>query len=368
MIDCTCGGYVYVASMAIGDSALARPGSVFQYSLGADGSLVPLGVASVSAGVDPTGIVSHPQGHYVYVVNQGDNTISQYAVSAGGGLTALSPAVVSVPVSLSQGEDLWVSIDPSGRYLYVVASPPGPTLVAAPASIAQYSIGSGGLLTPLMQASLTLPNFASGALAFDLSGHHAYLATGGSVLQFSIGPTGTLSPLATASVAAANPSGITVASTQAAYVLSRCVDHLCDGQVALYMIGADGSLSATGLTTTAGSHINPVAMSITGDNAYLLTNFMGVDTNSGKLYPYTINSSGALVPGGEIDTGSGGVAEALYAGNLYVLTSDALAAIPNGSGGHVAHFTLGSGGMLTAAGTTPIAGTNPTALTVVKVQ
>src|SRR5262249_7091702 len=82
IVDCTClpassASYVYVASIPTGDSAVAQPGLVSQYAVGADGALTPLGAASVSAGVDPTGIVSDPQGHYVYVLNQIDDTISQ---------------------------------------------------------------------------------------------------------------------------------------------------------------------------------------------------------------------------------------------------------------------------------------------------
>ena len=55
---------------------------------------------------------------------------------------------------------------------------------------------------------------------------------------------------------------------------------------------------------------------------------MGVDTKAGKLYPYGIDTSGTLVPQGELDTGSAAVAEALNGSNLYILTSDALAMIP----------------------------------------
>ena len=92
---------------------------------------------------------------------------------------------------------------------------------------------------------------------------------------------------------------------------------------------------------------------------------MGVDSNTGKLYPFAVDGSGALALRGEIDTGAAGVAEALNGNNLYVLTSNARAAPPNGSGGHLARFTLSSTGMPTAVESTPITGQNPTAMALV---
>lgn len=359
-------GYVYVAAAA----SDAQPGAVFQYSIGPSGSLTPQNPPSVPAGTDPMGIAADPSGRYVYAVNAGDHTISQYAVGAAGVLTQLSPAAVSLPASTSQGGDFSVSIDPSAHYLYVVVSPPGETFVPSPAFIAQYSIGSGGLLTPLTPASVALSTIAVGALVIDSVGRHAYLGGGvsGVVLQFSIGSDGTLSPLALAGVAADNPAGVVLAPRdQMAYVLGRCVDTACDGEVTQYLIAPDASLNPRVSTALTGGHILPVDMVLnpSGSSAYLLSNFMGVDTQAGKLYPYGIDTSGTLVPQGELDTGSAAVAEALNGSNLYVLTSDALAMIPNGSGGHLAHFTLGSGGMPSELDATAITGRNPTAMALV---
>jgi DNA-binding beta-propeller fold protein YncE len=359
-------GFLYVASSAT-DSG---PGAVLQYSIGPDGSLTPQSSPSVPTGSDPMGLAADPSGRYVYVANAGDQTITQYAVGAEGGLTELSQAAVSLPPRISQGGDFSVSIDPSGHYLYVVVSPFAETFVPSPPFIAQYSIGSTGLLTPLAPASVNLPTVAAGALAIDSIGRHAYLGGGvsGVVLQFSIGSDGTLTALALAGVAADEPVGVVLPPrSEMAYVLGRCVDTACDGEVSQYLIDSDASLNPRLSTTLAGSHIIPVDMVVkaSGSSAYLLTNFMGVDTNSGKLYPYAIDTSGALVPQGELDTGSAAVAEALNGSNLYVLTSDALASPPNGSGGHLAHLTLGSGGMPSEVDGTAIVGRNPTAMALV---
>lgn len=359
-------GFVYVAATAT-DSG---PGAVLQYSVGPDGSLAPQSSPSVPAGTDPMGIAADPSGRYVYVANAGERTISQYAVGAGGGLMELSPATVSFPASTSGGGDYSVTIDPSGHYLYVVVSPFAATSGPSPAFIAQYSIGSTGLLSPLAPASIALSTVATGALTIDSIGRHAYLGGGlsGVVLQFSIGSNGTLAPLALAGVAADEPVGVVLAPrSDTAYVLGRCVDTLCDGEVSQYLIDSDASLNPRVSTTLTGSHILPVDMllSASGSSAYLLATVMGVDRSSGSLYSYAIDASGALVPQGTLDAGAAPVAEALNGSNLYVLTSDALASPPNGSGGHLAHFTLGSGGTPSEMDATAIAGRNPTAMALV---
>lgn len=359
-------GFLYVAAAAPD----AGRGAVLQYSIGPNGSPTPLGVSSVPAGIEPMGIAADPSGRYVYAVNAGDHTVSQYAVGAGGALTGLSPAAVSLPASTLPGGNFSVSIDPSGHYLYVVVSPPGETFVASAAFIAQYSIGSGGLLTPLTPASVTLSTVAVGALVIDSLGHHAYLGGGisGVVLQFSIGADGTLSPLPLAGVAADDPTGLVLAPrNEVAYVLGTCVDTACDGEISQYLIDSEFSLNPRLSTTVVGSHIIPVEMVLnaSGSSAYLLSNFMGVDTNSGQLYAYAIDTSGALVPQGELDVGSAAVAEAMNGSSLYVLTSDALARLPDGGGGHLAHLSVNSGGLPSEIDAIGITGRNPTAMALV---
>src|SRR6185437_3876776 len=184
----------------------------------------------------------------------------------------------------------------------------------------------------------------------------------GVVLQFSVGLDGALSALPLAGVAADDPTGVVLTpSDQGAYVLGTCVDADCDGEVSLYRVGTDSSLNPRLSTMLTGSHIRPVGLLLnnSGSRAYLLTNFMGVDTNVGKLYQYTIDNTGALASQGELDTGSAAVAATLNGNDLYVLTSDARAMPPNGSGGHLVHLSV-AGGALSEVGSIPISGVDPT--------
>ena len=377
--DSTTGGgggppalYAYIASADVDNRAV--PGAVYQYSIASDGSIAPLSIASVPTGVTPTGVVSDPSGRYVYVVNSGDTTISQYSVGTGGSLVALSPAVVRIAGPF-QFAGFALSIDPVGEFLYVVGSPrdpPGPT-----ASIAQYSIQSNGTLAPLAQAYLTLPVSASGSLAIDPGGRYAYLpgatnAPGGLISQFSISADGTLSPLTPATVAATQGTvAVTIApSGQTAYVMSTCIDTACDGQIEPYTIGANGTLTPTGVVTLTGAQVNPVEMVPDGSGSavYVLANAMGVDTNAGAVYQFAVDSMGALAADtpASLSVASGAVAESSYGSNLYALSANAIGfASGQPPGGHIDHYVIGTGGLLTAVGTTTVIGSLPTSMTLV---
>jgi 6-phosphogluconolactonase (cycloisomerase 2 family)/urocanate hydratase len=230
--------------------------SVSEYSIGANGALTPIGTGSIATGVLPFGIGIEPSNRYLYVPNNDDNngqgTISEYSIGAGGVLTALNPAkVVADPNSpgvdkiafeptgtyayvtnstLNVVEEFQIGangqltkfgavaagaysrsilVDKSGTYVYVVNSTAG--------TISEYSIGSGGALTTLGPGTV---NITGGTNPFDITldptGHYVYVplegstnAPGSTVAEFSIGTDGTLTQIGTvASPSGGAPSGV----------------------------------------------------------------------------------------------------------------------------------------------------------------
>jgi 6-phosphogluconolactonase (cycloisomerase 2 family) len=365
-------GYAYVTSADVQGRQV--PGALYQYAIASDGSVSPLSASSIPTGVNPVSVVSDPTGRYVYVANLGDATIAQYAVGTGGALNALSPAVVNVPQPFSSPVGYWLSIDPGGRFLYVVVNS-GP-VPGTGAAIAQYAIGGGGTLTPLTPAYVNVATSAFSALAIDPSIRYAYVAgalsaTAAQVSEFAVAADGTLSPLSGTGVpAAAWAAGVVVApSGKTLYVLSRCVDTSCNGQVTQYSIGAGGALTPTGVMTSTGSRVNPIAMLTDGTvpSAYLLTNLMGVDTNEGAVYQYALDGTDALTAQSpaSLPVTSGAVAEDLWGSNLYALSAAAVGhASGSPSGGNLDHYTIGTDGLLRQAGTTAVPGSLPTAMTI----
>jgi DNA-binding beta-propeller fold protein YncE len=74
----------------------AHDGTVFQYAVGADGSLTPLSPAAVPAGTAPHGIAVDPAGRFAYAVNNVSNDITEYAIT-GGALTKTGSIATGMP-------------------------------------------------------------------------------------------------------------------------------------------------------------------------------------------------------------------------------------------------------------------------------
>jgi 6-phosphogluconolactonase (cycloisomerase 2 family) len=372
-------GYAYVASLAAPNQQ--GPGTIFQYSIDSSGSPTPLSTPSVPAGSMPVAMVSDPTGRYVYVVNEGDATISQYSVGAGGVLSLSSTVPVSGGETFTFVGGYSLSVDPNGHSLYVVSTPRDPPSLPA-TSIAQYAIGSDGTLSPLSPPVINVATIAGGPLTVDPSGAYAYLAgnalvgeaiaANGEVFQFSVAEGGELTPISSPTImVASNPGAVAISpSGQTAYVLSRCMDTMCDGQVAEYTVGANGSLTPTGAITPTASHVIPASLiiDVSESGAYLLTNLMGVDTNAGAVYQYAVNSTGSLVPDtpSSLNVSSGAVTQMVLGANLYALSSNALGFASGApTGGHIDHYSIGNGGLLTAVSSIPVAAGYPTAMTLV---
>lgn len=101
------------------------------------GSRVTTNVTSVSVNC-----AGSPE--FAYVANANNNTVSQYAIGLGGGLTALNPATVST------GNDLQsFTVDPSDRFAYVANMGDN--------TVSQYTIGADGALAPISPATVSTP-------------------------------------------------------------------------------------------------------------------------------------------------------------------------------------------------------------------
>jgi YVTN family beta-propeller protein len=182
--------------------------------------------ATVATGAAPFGIAIAPDGRHAYVADQQDDTVSVYAVGAGGALTP------SATVATGDGP-VGVTIAPDGDSAYVTDFSAG--------AISQYDVAADGALTPKTPA--TVDGVASPvALALSPDGRRAYATDetlAGTVSQFSVGPDGTLEPMTPATVdAGVQPAGI-VATGGSVYVANFGSDAISQ-----YDVGDGGRLSA----------------------------------------------------------------------------------------------------------------------------
>jgi len=314
-----------------------------QFSINASGMLAPLTAATVATGNSPRSVTLDPTRRYVYVPNLIDNTLSQYVIQQDGTLAPNTPATVAT------GQGPWaVAVSPSGR-AYVVNSVDN--------TISQFSVSSSGALvassvapvpTGLEPWNVTLS--PDGKYAY-VSNHGSDTTAGNTLSQFSIGASdGALTPLTPATITTAGtyPGGVTVDANSAyAYVA-----NIASNSMSQYAIGTDGTLTklspATVITGT-----EPVFMAIDPSNQYAYVANYTVDVNptaAGTVSQYTLGATGLLtpmaVPTVIAGTGPGWIAFGNSGQYAYVVNRG------NGTApGTVSEYAISSDGSLSLIGT-----------------
>ena len=264
------GQYVYVPDL--------NGSVVWEYTVGADGTLSPMNPASVTTGPNPSdanpeGITVDPSGRYVYVATSG-GAIAQYTIGAGGVLTPMA-----TPYFNTGGQLTGITVDPSTLYAYATDHFNG--------AILQYTIGAGGALTPMAPASVPASGNPQVAPTVDPSGHYLYLADyGANILQYTIGGGGTLTPMNPASVPTtgnANPWAVAVDPTgHYAYATGTVVSQ--------YTVGAGGALTPMNPATVAAG-TQPAGISFDPTGKYVYVTNLG-----GNISLYMISPTGTLTP------------------------------------------------------------------------
>ncbi|HEY8025126.1 MAG TPA: beta-propeller fold lactonase family protein [Burkholderiaceae bacterium] len=291
--------------------------TISQYSLLANGNLSIGSQATVATGKSPSSITVDPGHKNVYVTNQADNTVQQFSIGSGGGLSAAGTVA-------TQYEPSAVAISPNGKYAYVANF--GTTTVS------QYTVGPTGGLIAQGTSTVTVGTGPSG-IAIDPSSSYAYVLNNGNqtVSQFAIGAGGGLTPLAAAIGTGTNPLSIVATPNgKFVYVVN---DSPSDHSVSQFGISSNGSLVALSpAKITVGTTPNAIVIDSAGNNAYI------VDT-AGIVWQYSIGSNGVLT----------------QVGSVNVAQADAFAIDPSGrfayvtsKGGTISQFTIGTSGNLTA--------------------
>lgn len=103
--------FLYAANVSSGTISTYRINSV-------TGALSAVGTAISSGAASPNGLFFHPSGNFLYVTNQGGNSVSGFSVANDGTLTAIlgSPFASGGPSTLNG-----IVVHPSGKFLYVAS-------------------------------------------------------------------------------------------------------------------------------------------------------------------------------------------------------------------------------------------------------
>jgi 6-phosphogluconolactonase (cycloisomerase 2 family) len=111
--------YLYVTTTS------SAPGVINQYAVDyQSGALVQIGTP-VNAGTTPVASVAAPNAKFVYVVNQGDSTVQEFAVGSDGLLTSKNtyPTTGNTPTA--------IAIDTLGKFLFVTCKYQGTNTTGA---------------------------------------------------------------------------------------------------------------------------------------------------------------------------------------------------------------------------------------------
>jgi 6-phosphogluconolactonase (cycloisomerase 2 family) len=327
-------------------SAAANPtesGTIYSYAIQTNNSISPLGQAAT--GVYPAAIAMTQS--YVYVVNTGDGTISQYSVGSGDTLTPMYPANVPNPGMHTLGSaHASAAVDATGSFLYVANS--------ADNTVSQFSIGLDGQLSQLTPSTVTTGvdpvSLASVRLADGGTGIYVVNSgvpgATGTVALYKEAQSGALTLSGSTVMAGTNPSAIAVNDTfSTVYVASGCNGAQCTGALSEFAIGEDGTLTNSGVVASTGNHYVAVDIAMDNSNTYVVGNTTGPDNNAGSLWQFGIASTGELtaINPPTLEIGPATIARAVLNQNLYVLTTN------SGTGGHLDSYTLGLYGSSGAA-------------------
>ena len=112
--------------------------SISQYTIGTDGTLLPLG-AFTSAGVvmPPMGIAAAPDGSAMYVADFGSGLVISLSIQGGGTLTVVN-SVASLGTN-GPGQPLGIVVNPTGNFVYLTDREGG--------VVSAFAVGAGNVLT-----------------------------------------------------------------------------------------------------------------------------------------------------------------------------------------------------------------------------
>src|SRR6201998_3940689 len=249
VIDPT-GRFIYVTSSAdntiygfsIAQTGVATPAT--------NGALTP--IPSFNPYTDanlnsPTWIMTDRAGKYVYVVNDGGNTISEYSIDQTSG--KLSPLTGS-PTIATGTAPLFGTTDVNG-HLYVANEGPPQTVSGYSINSSTGELASVGADTPITGATFTIN------VITDPTGEYLYVldSTGGPppptapashVFAYSLNPaTGVIgNQIGTAQLTGNSPTGMAIDPTG----VLLAIDNNFDNTISLFTIGATSSATPGGLT------------------------------------------------------------------------------------------------------------------------
>ena len=202
----------YVYATAAGNNAA---GGINEYAVAyQSGALVPLAGSPVAAGNNPVSIIATSNGLFLYVLNQGDSTVQEFAVGTDGKLTSKNTYKTGTRPTAQ-------ALDAAGKFLYVTytyqagysATNPGPGGITVFPVNADNSLGtSSNVNVGNNPVGIVTTNFNNYVYSIDAEPAVGSASPFGVLLAFSQNATsGVLTPVGSTKITT-DVSGKTVAT------------------------------------------------------------------------------------------------------------------------------------------------------------
>jgi 6-phosphogluconolactonase len=283
------GAFAYVANTPAAN-ATTTAGSLSAYAVNSNGSLQSAG-SNPATGILPVGLAMDPGGHFLFVANQGSNNISVFSIGSSASLTAVAGSpfasgVPPTPLSPATATPTSVAVDGSGKFVYVANQGQN--------TLSGFNLDtSTGALTAVPGSPFAAGTAPTGVTAVTTASNGAvvYVANEGSnnVSAFTINTDGSLTEI-TGSPFAAGLAPVSLAVDPSKNFLY--VADLNSNEVSGYRINVgSGALTATNPATVS-TGARPVALAFHPQGHFLYVANISSDSISGfQLTPQT----GALV-------------------------------------------------------------------------
>ncbi len=251
--------------------------NVSQFSVKSNGTLAP--ISKTAAGTLPMGLALDPAGKFLLVANQGSNDISVFSVGSNAALTPVAGSpfatgTLPTPQAPSTAAPVGITVS-SNNFVYVANQGQN--------SVSAYALNtSSGVLTPIPGSPFVLSVTApTAALAMETANSVSVLFIGNqgsnNVSAFLINTDGTLTSVSGSPFSAQlGPVAMAVDPTKNFLYVAE----LNSNQVSQYRINpGNGSLSPLSPAAVS-TGTSPVAVAVHPNGLYLYTANVGSDTIS----------------------------------------------------------------------------------------
>lgn len=320
-------------SKSVGGRGSIGPGTTATYLVSTDGSQV--GVQSINpagsltpilgppyqAGSNPSNAVVTPDGKFIYVLNRGSNSITQFSIAKDGTLKTTAADILTGTLPLS------IAVDASQKFV-AVANPTSN-------NISIYTIGTSGSLSQFSASPFLTGN---SPVAVTINGNFVYAIGPTSIAVIAVDPINfTLTSVAGSPFAAGAVGGLTAASAgKQLYALDST-----HNAVQQYTLDITTGAPTFGVSIAAGTNPTAVVQVLSGRFLYV------ANKDSNNVSGYSIDpNTGALaaVAGSPFTSGTGPTSLGFDATNNLLLVGN------NGSAS-VSIYTINTTtGVLTVVG------------------